>query len=291
MSRMLVAVSEVACNAFLGLIRRNFEFIYNPPPVSNPPFSVEVDIKASLHSGEIKLFDDGTLKIDKLDIHWDKLNFILNINLDRVCVGGWCLIRDPFWGKCLVRVRKVCAFSANPDVRIVVDLSNFIKSEVSARVKPFLSHFDDAHEWRCMVEFVGGDVDVFDIEDMTANVVNEAIHDAIRNTIPGPSIVRDLILTMLGPLDTLVCAICNLSTPDDMNEFIEDTLISTFKVRNSIIEAISSTFAQDLYLFRIADNYEIIKATSDLAPVYIPIEDIDIDINSHEMKLSVIIGN
>lgn len=290
MSRMLVAVSEAACNTFLGLIRRNFEFVYENT-FSNPPYTVEVDIRATLHGGEIKLFDDGTLKIDKLDIHWDRLNFILNINLEPVCVGGWCLIKKPLVGGCLVRVPRVCAFSGNPDVRVRIDLSDLIKSEISARVKPFVSHFDDAHEWRCMLDFVGGDVDVFDVEDMTAATVNDSIRDAILDFIPGPAVVRDLILEMLGPLNTLICEICNLSTPDEMNEFIEDTLISTFGVRNSIIDAISSLFAPDLYLFQIADNYEIIEATSDLASVYVPIEDIDIDINRHEMKLNIIIGN
>jgi hypothetical protein len=70
------------------------------------PFTAGYDVKAHLEGGTIDLRSDGTIALNELDIEWDVLHFFAGIDIPEICVGGFCIIPNPFGG-CLVRARGV----------------------------------------------------------------------------------------------------------------------------------------------------------------------------------------
>ncbi len=58
------------------------------------------------------------------------LSLNLCVDIPEQCVGGGCLIPNPFDG-CILSVPKICVFSDNPDFCLPINLGGLITSEVT----------------------------------------------------------------------------------------------------------------------------------------------------------------
>ena len=56
--------------------------------------------------------------------------FFVGIDIPEICVGGFCIIPNPFGG-CILRAPRVCVFSDDPDIQLTLPLSGLIRHEVS----------------------------------------------------------------------------------------------------------------------------------------------------------------
>ena len=125
---LLAAGSERAVQELFDAIRDGFK-LDEADSVDFGPFVAGYDVKAHLEGGTIDLRSDGTIALKELDIEWDVLHFFAGIDIPEQCVGGQCIVPNPFGG-CLVRLRQICVFSAVPDIGINLDLSGLLVSEV-----------------------------------------------------------------------------------------------------------------------------------------------------------------
>ena len=94
------------------------------------PFSASYSAGVRLEGGTVDLQSDGTVRISELDVVYDPLSLTLGIDIPEICVGGFCIIPNPFGG-CLVRAPRICVFSADPDISLPLDLSGLLQSEIS----------------------------------------------------------------------------------------------------------------------------------------------------------------
>jgi hypothetical protein len=267
-----------------------------------------------LEGGSVDLRADNTVLVDELDIKWDRLNLTLGFDIPEMCVGGFCIIPNPFGG-CILRAPRLCAFSGNPDVSVTLPLGG-ITSEVSLAGKLETRYFVDParsagmndwdaqetdpsvfNQWQIFLDPEFVDVDPIDIADTVGDLLEaavEAVVDGLLGFLPGWA--RDLIKAILGPIIDLVRAI--LDIPDDIQEWVSDLLNVSFGLIDIIAQVILEFFAQKTPLTFIEDPYPILEAVANpngapppmLVPVKVPIRDLRVFNTDLEMVIEANVG-
>ena len=121
MSHFTVAASARALEQMFALVRDNLS-VSKADSGSWGPLTWSYDIQFHLERGTLQLNNDDTLEIKHLDVVWDKLQFQICFNLPGFCVGGCCIIPDPFDG-CWVSLPKICI---GGPICLPIDLSGLV---------------------------------------------------------------------------------------------------------------------------------------------------------------------
>ena len=307
MSHLTVAASEKAIVKLFEVLRDNFSFAKSDG-ADFGPFTASYAVALHLAGGSVDLRGDNTIQISELDIKWDTLSVSLGIDIPEICVGGFCIIPNPFGG-CLVRAPRICIFSDRPDITIPLDLSGLVTSELSVtgslvtkyRVDPArtpgMSDLDaeDAgipNKWQVFIDPEFVDIDVFDIADIVGDLLEDAVRSALDGILgPLPGWAKDLILAILGPVIDLIRAI--LDIPDDIDEWLSDLLGTSLGLLDAITGFVADYFANKNPIFEFEDPYPILDAvpSTPLIPVKIPIRDASVRVTDTEMILEANVGS
>jgi len=312
MPHLRVAASEAAFKKLFDKVVEKF-VLEKADHKDLGPFTVGYDVKIHLEGGKVDLRADGTVQVKELDIKWDRLNLSFGINIPEFCIPGFCLIPNPFGG-CILEIPPLCAFSADPDIQIVLPLGGLITSEISitgrlrTRYHVNTDRPADMDQWDAQIQdpplndtwqlfldpqFV--DIDLVDVADSVGDLLDQAIEDAVAALgIPGP------IAAILGSIVDIVRAI--LDIPDDIQEWLSDLLGVSLGLENIIGQALIEHFVTDEPLFELEDPYPVLdKAPNpnnkqgqpplpDLVPVKLPIRDLTVSNNDVELILEGSVG-
>ncbi|HET6943497.1 MAG TPA: hypothetical protein VFH89_15195 [Sphingomicrobium sp.] len=312
MPNLTIAASEDSFKRMFNAIRDNFSFA-DADSIDFGPFTAGYDIAFHLENGDVDLRADNTVKIDELDIKWDKLDLSLGIDIPRKCIGGWCIIPSPFG--CILRFPRICLFDDDPDIEVTLPLGG-ITSEVSLTGRLVMRHFDNparppgmhawdaqdaapslASEWRLFIDDPVVDIDPIDIADTVGDLLEAAVNAAIDNLLFFlPGWARDIAKAILGPVIDLIRAILDL--PDDIQEWISDLLNVSFGLLDIIAQFIIDYFGDKTPLATIEDPYPLLPATTNpnnfgpsmLIPVKVPIRRLAVFNTDVEMVLEADIG-
>ena len=306
MSHLTVAASERA-------VIKLFEFARDQASFSDVdsgdfgPFSAAYAVAAHLEGGTVDLRSDGSIDVRELDIKWDTLSLTLGFDIPEICVGGWCIVPNPFDG-CAVRLPEKCVFDDDPDVSVTLDLSGIVTSELSFRAAPVIKyHIDPArqswmtdldaedagvpNEWQLFIDPITIDIDVFDVADMVGDLLENAV-DAVIDNLLGwlPDWAKDLVRAALGPVIDVVRAI--LDIPDDIEEWVSNLLGVSLGLFDFILTIVADYFAAQFPIYELEDPYPIMDADPSvpLIPVKLPIRDLAVTITDDEMVLSGNVG-
>lgn len=267
-------------------------------------FTASYDVEAHLEHGTIDLSSDGTISLSELDVVWDHLGVALGIDIPEVCVGGWCIVPTP-WG-CAVRLPRICAFSAVPDLGIGFDLGGLIRSEISARLRPVLLYRRDParaawmndwdardagvpDHWQLFVDIVTIDLDLIDFADTIGDLIEQAIEDAIEALLgPFAGWVVDLIMAILGPIIDLVRDILDIG--DDIEEWLSNLLGVSFGLFDLLLTAVGNWFLDDHPLLEIENPVTVLAEEPGKVAVLLPIDFIDLRVEDDEIALDVDLG-
>jgi hypothetical protein len=313
MPHLRVAASEAAFKKLFDKVVEKFVF-EKADSKDLGPFTAGYDIKIHLENGSVDLRADNTVQVKELDIKWDRLNLSLGIDIPEFCIPGFCLIPNPFGG-CLVEIPPLCVFSADPDIQIVLPLSNgLITSEISitgrlltryhvnpdrpADMDQWDAQLQDPplnNTWQLFLDPQFVDIDLVDIADTVGDLLDDAIELAIEGLgIPGP------IADLLGSIVDLVRGILDIG--DDIQEWLEDLLGVSLGLENIIGQALIEHFVTDEPLFELEDPYPILDKApnpnnkegqpplADLVPVKLPIRDLTVSNNDVELVLEGNVG-
>lgn len=314
MTHLTIAGSENTFKILFDSIRDNFKFIRSDS-TDFGPFTAGYSMEAHLEGGMVDLRADNTIQIKELDIKWDSLDLNLGIDIPEICLGGFCIIPNPFGG-CLLRAPRICVFDRDPDINITLPLGGIITSEISVTGSLLTKYsinparpsgmndwdaqdFDPslANHWQLFLDPQFLDVDIFDIADMVGDLLENAMNSAVDNLLSFlPEWARDLIKAILGPIIDLIRTILDIA--DDIQEWISDLLNVSFGILDFILQLVADYFAKKYPLHQIEDPYPILEATSNpnlgspltIVPVKIPIRDLTVYNDNHEMVLKGNIG-
>ncbi len=306
MSHLTVAASERAVIKLFEFARDQASFA-NADSGDFGPFSAAYAVAAHLEGGTVDLRADGSIDVRELDIKWDTLSLTLGFDIPEICVGGWCIVDNPFDG-CAVRLPEKCVFDDDPDVSVTLDLSGIVTSEVSFRAAPVIKyHIDPArqpwmtdldaedasvpNEWQLFIDPITIDIDVFDVADIVGDLLENAV-DAVIDNLLGwlPDWAKDLVRAALGPVIDVVRAI--LDIPDDVEEWVSNLLGVSLGLFDFILTIVADYFAAQFPIYELEDPYPIMDAdpTVPLIPVKLPIRDLAVTITDDEMVLSGNVG-
>ncbi|MDN5216637.1 hypothetical protein QQ020_31500 [Fulvivirgaceae bacterium BMA12] len=303
MPQINLAASENAFRAIFDAYRDTINF-----SASNAgdfgPFSAAYSAGIRLEGGTVDLENSpDQVKISELDVVIDPLSLTLGIDIPSVCVGGFCIVPNPFGG-CLVRLPRICLFEADPDISTTIDLGGLIESEISGAFDMKVSYFNNpdragltdhqAHfaaktnEWQLKLDPRWLDIDLIDISDTVGNILDSVIDNLVDGLLGGlPGWVKDAVRWILGGMADLIRGILDLA--DDVDEWLSNLLGTSLGLFDFIATWVADYFANREPVFSIEDPYPVIKAGS-LIPVLIPIKNLSTDITDVELVVSADIG-
>jgi hypothetical protein len=298
-----VAVSEKAVQKVFDALRANFR-LQTSGAKDFGAFSLSYAVDAHLENGSLDLRADGTIRLSELDLAFDTLRACLGIDIPQICLGGFCIIPNPFGG-CLVRAPKICAFSKDPDINLCLDIGAFVRAELSATLRPLVVYspnpgrtpgmndwdaFDAGvqNAWQVFVDPSAVDLDLFDLADIVGDLLDDALDAAIDTLLgPLPGWFKDLVRALLGPVIDLVRAILDFG--DDFSEWLADTLGFNLGLFDAITNAVVDFLAKGTPLFNLFEPVGF-KDSSGLVPILIPVESLSIEVTGDELVLGADIG-
>jgi len=301
MSHITLAASSNAFVKLFNKLRDGFTFSKSDSG-SFGPFSASYSVAMHLEGGSVQLNNDDTVEIKHLKIVRDTLKVQVCFNLPGFCVGGWCIIPDP-WNGCLVGIPKICI---GGPICIPLDLSGLVSevNDLKARLKavyfvdparvPGESDLDaefagHPNQWQIFLDPVFVHVDPIDIPASIANIVENIVKSAIEDMFPIlPGFIVDALLAAIGPILDLVKSL--LGIVGEINDFLTDLLMNTFDLLGIIETAIADYFAAKNPLTDFEDPFPILPAEGGLIPVKIPIRNLASHVNSKEMTVTADVG-
>jgi hypothetical protein len=288
---LTAAISEKAFEKIFGAVVKGFRFSCADSG-SFSVFSAGYNVEAHLEGGTVELRNNGTIHVSKLDVKWDTLSLNLCVDIPEQCVGGNCVVPDPFDG-CLVRLPKWCFFSDSPDFCIPLNLNGLLTSEISftAGIQVFYGVGSGVpNRWQIViVPTLPFDLDIIDVADTVGDLVENLIDAAIDGLLGGaPQWAKDLLHVILGPIDDIIRFV--LDIPDDVGEWLLDVLtdLGLFDVLLTALNGFLTNLAPPL---EVPDPLTVLEAENGLIPVKLPIEFIGVRINTNEMVIEGDIGN
>jgi hypothetical protein len=267
------------------------------------PFSASYSVALHLEGGTVQLNNNNTIEIKVVDIVFDTLTLQLCFNLPGFSIPSFCIVPDP-WNGCLVGFP---GFSIGGPICIPLDLSGLVSeiSVIQASLVP--KYFVDPgrlpawsdldaefngkpNKWQIFIDPVFVSVDPIDIPATIGNLIENAVEAAVNNLFPSwlPGWAKDLVWAFLGPLLDMVKTA--LGIIDQIEDFIQDLLGSTFDLLGLIETAVADYFANQYPIFEFEDPYPLLPADGGLIPVKIPIRNLTAAVNTDEMVILADIG-
>lgn len=314
MPHLTIAASEKAFKGLFEAVRDNFLLEFSDSRDFGP-FTAGISLKAHLEDGTVDLRADNTVQIKELDIKWDRLDLTLGIDIPEICVGGFCIIPNPFGG-CILRAPEICVFSDDPDISFTLPLGGLITSEISVTgsllakyaINPDrpggMNDWDAqdadpslANHWQIFIDPQFLDVDVFDISDIVGDLLENAVNLAIDNLLGFlPGWARDLVKAIIGSAIDLIRSILDIG--DDIQEWISDLLNVSFGILDLILQLIADYLANKSPIQEIEDPYPILPEADNpnpgaplkIVPVKIPIRDLKVFNDDLEMVIQGNVG-
>lgn len=302
MNHLTIAASEKAFERLFIAVRDNFSIIQSDSEDFGP-FSASYDLKLHLDGGSIQLNNDGTIEIKNVDVVFDILKAKVCFDLPGFCIGGFCIIPDP-WNGCLVSFPGFCI---GGPICIPLDLSGLVSeiNEIKAHLNP--RYFVDPgrlpawsdldaefagkpNKWQIFIDPDWVSVDPIDIPATIGNIVENAIKTAVNNLFPSwlPGWAKDLVWAFLGPLLDMVKGV--LGFLDDFEDFLQDLLGNTFDILGLIETAVADYFANQYPIYEFEDPYPILPQSGVLIPVKIPLRNLTATVNTDEMIVLADVG-
>jgi hypothetical protein len=301
MSHITIAASAKAFQQLFNIVEAGFTFAKSDTG-NFGPFSASYSVQLHLSGGNLQLNDNNTIEVQNMDITFDTLDFKLCLDLPGFCIGGFCIVPDP-WNGCLVSFPGFCIggpICADIDlsglVAQVTDLkANLVANYVIDPARPpgitdveaELQHHPN--QWEIFINPTFVDV-IIDVPDTIDNIFVNAIENAINNSFPSwlPGWAKDIIWAFLGPIIDLIKSIIGIV--GSIADWLENLFNTVFPLIPLIETAITDYFASQNSIYQFDDPYPILPATATLIPVKIPIRNLMAVVNSKEMIVTADVG-
>jgi hypothetical protein len=308
MSDITIAASANAFTELFNDLRDKFTFIHGDS-ASFAVFTASYAVALHLEGGSIALNNDNTVEVTDLDVVWDTLNLTVCFDLPGWCLGGFCIVPDP-WNGCLVSFPGFCV---GGPICAPLDLSGLVSkiADVKARLVP--AYFIDParlpawsdldaeiaghpNKWRIFVDPEWVHVDPIDLPASLPNLFESAVKKAINDIIPSwvPNWAKDILWTVLGPILDFVAGLLGIvgDIADFLTGLLSDALPGGFDLLGLIETAVADYFAAENPIWEFEDPYPLTDGGPGMhpIPVKIPLRDLTALIDSNEMVVRADVG-
>jgi hypothetical protein len=288
MSRCRLAISESTFRELFTVLRDQL-VVATSGSKDWGPFDVEWDIRFHLEEGAVDFTGDNSVRVDELDIIFDRLRINLLVNIPKLCVGGQCVVPN-LWGGCAVRLPKLCVFKSNPDATIRLNLDGLIRSEVTGEFVTHTEYFvnpdrpaemsdheafaaDLSNKWQVFLSSLWLDIDPIDVPGTVQAIYDAAVDSAVNTLLaPLPGWAKDAVIAILGAIGDVIEGI--LDVGDDIQEWVADFLNFSLSILNFATQQVVYFFAGQYAVFQFKDLFRIMDAKGPFIPVLVPFENV-----------------
>lgn len=319
MSHLTMAISEDVINDSLSvLLDERVTGFQHDDEADLGPFSAGIDVAGHFELDAIDFRDSpDRVKIDELDVIWDRLRFWLDVDIPDLCIGGFCVVPTPFG--CAVRAPERCLFRGDDDVHIPLNLGGILRSEISGLLAPTVQYQsnrgsrdyleaqveqqrrrEDPEEdepvvntWDVSFYPDTLDIDLLDRADIIADLLEDAISVVIDGLLGGlPDWARDVLRSIFGSLVDIVRTV--LDIPDDVGEWFSDLIGVSLDLEGFLITLLDQFFI-DYPAYRIEDPRPVLEWEPPLSesadgdrtiPVKIPLAEPSVDVGDTELVIT-----
>ncbi|NHB69803.1 hypothetical protein [Perlabentimonas gracilis] len=297
MATIQLAVSENSMNQVLRNLIDNFHLTKSGS--SSGYFRASYNVGIGLTGGSIDFKNNpDEIVLKEIDVNWNPLNVTLEVDIPKVCVGGFCIIPNPFGG-CLLRAPRICLFSSNPDIRIPLNLDGLITSEISGGFNVDIRYRDDPvnntmnpyqayaannlDKWQVYLSSRWLNLDIIDISDTVGNLLDRIVDNFINGVFGGlPGWAKDILSWLLNGINDIIRGILDIG--DDIKEWLSDLLGVSFGLFDFIVQQVGNYIANNHPLYEISNPYPIVPGAD---PVLLPISAIRTDVTNDEFVINV----
>lgn len=281
-SHLTAALSEDAFRRIFEVLRDSGRFEIEVGPLETTVLGVTGSIGASiefhLDEGIVDFRNDNTVRIDELDIKWDKLDVTFGLDIPALC---WEFCVWAFGWHCAT----FCLFEADPDFEFTLHIPAIFTSEISANagLKTYYG-IGFPNEWLLYLDPSRVDLDIIDISATVGDLLEDML-DAVIEAFNLPSwaefLADGFVSLVMGLLDI----------PDDIGEWLQGKIFDWLGIEVTIESYIADWLADKSPLLRLEDPVTIMEADNGLIPVTVPIEFLNAKVNSDEMILEIDVGD
>ena len=301
MSHVTVAASANTFGQMFNALRENFTFAKSDS-ADLGPFSANYSAALHLDGGTISLNSGNYVEIKDVEVVWDTLKCGVCLDLPGFCVGGWCIIPDPFDG-CWVSLPKLCIggpICIEPDLSGLVSNISDVKANLVAKYYidpargPGESDLDaefngHPNKWRIFLNPLWVHVDPIDIPATIDNIVENLLTSAIDKLLWFlPDWAKDLLWSLMGPVLDLFKSLAGIA--GSISDWLSNLLGNQFDLLGLVETAVADYFANRNPIYEFEDPYPILAGSGGLIPVKIPIRNLAIEVDSNEMTLAANVG-
>lgn len=282
-SHLTAAISEGTFNRIFEVVRDTGDFKITVAPKSVSILGVTgsagANIEFHLQNGTVQFQADHTIRIDELDIKWDRLDVTIGIDIPSLCFNE--CIWTPFGDVC---INLGCLFEGDPDFSFTIPLPTAFTTELSinAGLQTYYGT-GTQNEWLVYITPSRVDVDLIDIADTVGDLLDSLL-DAAISALGLPDwadfLADGLVDLVRGLLDI----------PDDVGEWLQDLVFDTLGVDITIESYLTSWLADKSPIFRLPDPVEALPAEGPLIAVEIPIQYLNARVDADEMVIEVDVG-
>jgi len=141
-----------------------------------------------------------------------------------------------------------------------------------------------ADKWQLFLRDHWTNLDIIDIADTVGNILHGLVDLIIDKILsPIPSILRGIAHTILDPIISLIVGALDIG--DDVMEWLSSVFQTSFGLLDIIGQLFINFLGQMVPFYQFETPYPMIKDTSGLIPVLVPVENLAININDVEFAV------
>jgi hypothetical protein len=298
MTDLTVAISKAALEQTLGDFIEIFQFEANPSTSGSPRFGLTV--KCHLERGNVSLeppsalnpiYQGGFFKLTDLVVAWDKLDFSVTVHLPKVGWGEFCLIPDPIFGGCIVKIPGASFFDV--DITATIPIDNIIRSRLDLGVAPIAHRVwnsdEQTYQWLVVPQVVWQNVQPIDPGDIVGDLIDGLVTKLVNEALSFlPDWARDIVDAILHGIASFIRGLLNL--PADLKSWLSNLIRFSLDPFDIILQLLENYFQNDLSFYRVNDPLALLPEETTpikLPAVKIPIQDIALTVDAAEFVIGV----
>jgi hypothetical protein len=142
-----------------------------------------------------------------------------------------------------------------------------------------------ADKWQFFLRDVWHDLDIIDIASTAENILRHLVDFIIDQILsPIPQVLRDIAHAILDPIISAIGAVLDIG--DDVLEWLSSLFQTSFGLLDLIAQLIVNFIGSMVPFFQFETPYPMIKDSSGLIPVLVPVENIAVTVNDDEFTLA-----
>ena len=156
-------------------------------------------------------------------------------------------------------------------------------NSIADQFVPFVKN-NLADKWQFFLQDHWHDLDIIDVAQTAENILRGLANYIIDHILSFvPSVLRAIVKAIINPIIDLIGAVLDIG--DDVTEWLSSVFQTSFGLLDMIAQLIINFIGKMVPFYQFETPYPMIKDSSGLIPVLVPVENVGVTINTQEFAV------